>query len=341
MGNGDKNVEVERDSDTSELNSPASEGNPHHQHTFGEGNGEPEKSGPSPDDSVVTENKLEEKEVTAEASRSEEAGQQDVEVKIEEGTKSDQDVKNLEVSIEHVDSDKVSRDDSSSTSSSSDDESSAVEKKDEELQKTAASVTPKNQEDTVDFSTEEVTPTTETNAVISTSEEVIPTEVSNDTVKDDVLLDSDTPVASMSQVMEGQLQATQVGDSEVIDIFESGLKASELKSLPKSYPANDVPVLSDSRKNEEVLSTSDTNAEVVVSSVNEDKSLTSSGAVETTVKQNAPGTETSVDANNTKDTKFSDSTEKQPLLASAPRVSQRTSFLSCCGLFDAFTSSDR
>ncbi|CAN1847216.1 hypothetical protein LINPERHAP1_LOCUS38482 [Linum perenne] len=225
-GNGDKNVEVERDSDTSELNSPASEGNPHHQHTFGEGNGEPEKSGPSPDDSVVTENKLEEKEVTAEASRSEEAGQQDVEVKIEEGTKSDQDVKNLE-----------------------------------------------------------------------------------------------TPVASMSQVMEGQLQATQVGDSEVIDIFESGLKASELKSLPKSYPANDVPVLSDSRKNEEVLSTSDTNAEVVVSSVNEDKSLTSSGAVETTVKQNAPGTE--------------------PLLASAPRVSQRTSFLSCCGLFDAFTSSDR
>ncbi|CAN1847214.1 hypothetical protein LINPERHAP1_LOCUS38482 [Linum perenne] len=320
-GNGDKNVEVERDSDTSELNSPASEGNPHHQHTFGEGNGEPEKSGPSPDDSVVTENKLEEKEVTAEASRSEEAGQQDVE-----------DVKNLEVSIEHVDSDKVSRDDSSSTSSSSDDESSAVEKKDEELQKTAASVTPKNQE---------VTPTTETNAVISTSEEVIPTEVSNDTVKDDVLLDSDTPVASMSQVMEGQLQATQVGDSEVIDIFESGLKASELKSLPKSYPANDVPVLSDSRKNEEVLSTSDTNAEVVVSSVNEDKSLTSSGAVETTVKQNAPGTETSVDANNTKDTKFSDSTEKQPLLASAPRVSQRTSFLSCCGLFDAFTSSDR
>ncbi|CAN1847213.1 hypothetical protein LINPERHAP1_LOCUS38482 [Linum perenne] len=323
-GNGDKNVEVERDSDTSELNSPASEGNPHHQHTFGEGNGEPEKSGPSPDDSVVTENKLEEKEVTAEASRSEEAGQQDVEVKIE-------DVKNLEVSIEHVDSDKVSRDDSSSTSSSSDDESSAVEKKDEELQKTAASVTPN----------EEVTPTTETNAVISTSEEVIPTEVSNDTVKDDVLLDSDTPVASMSQVMEGQLQATQVGDSEVIDIFESGLKASELKSLPKSYPANDVPVLSDSRKNEEVLSTSDTNAEVVVSSVNEDKSLTSSGAVETTVKQNAPGTETSVDANNTKDTKFSDSTEKQPLLASAPRVSQRTSFLSCCGLFDAFTSSDR
>ncbi|CAN1847219.1 hypothetical protein LINPERHAP1_LOCUS38482 [Linum perenne] len=244
-GNGDKNVEVERDSDTSELNSPASEGNPHHQHTFGEGNGEPEKSGPSPDDSVVK------------ASRSEEAGQQDVEVKIEEGTKSDQDVKNLEVSIEHVDSDKVSRDDSSSTSSSSDDESSAVEKKDEELQKT------------------------------------------------------DTPVASMSQVMEGQLQATQVGDSEVIDIFESGLKASELKSLPKSYPANDVPVLSDSRKNEEVLSTSDTNAEVVVSSVNEDKSLTSSGAVETTVKQNAPGTETSVDANNTKDTKFSDSTEKQ------------------------------
>ncbi|CAN1283308.1 hypothetical protein LINPERPRIM_LOCUS18331 [Linum perenne] len=225
-GNGDKNVEVERDSDTSELNSPASEGNPHHQHTFGEGNGEPEKSGPSPDDSVVTENKLEEKEVTAEASRSEEAGQQDVEVKIEEGTKSDQDVKNLE-----------------------------------------------------------------------------------------------TPVASMSQVMEGQLQATQVGDSEVIDIFESGLKASELKSLPKSYPANDVPVLSDSRKNEEVLSTSDPNAEVVVSSVNEDKSLTSSGAVETTVKQNAPGTE--------------------PLLASAPRVSQRTSFLNCCGLFDAFTSSDR
>ncbi|CAN0853750.1 hypothetical protein LINGRAHAP2_LOCUS5723 [Linum grandiflorum] len=283
MGNGDKKVEDERDSDTSELNSPASEGNSHHQHSFSEGSGEPERNGQSPDEAVVAENKLEPEEGIGEAGRSEEASQQDVEVNVEEDV-------NLEVSIER---------DSSSTSSSDDDESSAVDNKSAELQNTAV-ITPKN---------EEVIPIPETNAVIATSEEaVMPNEVSKN---DAAPLDSDTPVTPMSQVMEHQLEATQVADSEVIDIVERGLKENEVKSLPKSYPSNEVPVALDS------------------------------GAVETTVNQNAPGTETSIDANNAKDTKFSDSTEKQPLIASAPRVSQRTSFLNCCGLFDAFTSSDR
>ncbi|CAN0853752.1 hypothetical protein LINGRAHAP2_LOCUS5723 [Linum grandiflorum] len=313
QGNGDKKVEDERDSDTSELNSPASEGNSHHQHSFSEGSGEPERNGQSPDEAVVAENKLEPEEGIGEAGRSEEASQQDVEVNVEEDV-------NLEVSIER---------DSSSTSSSDDDESSAVDNKSAELQNTAV-ITPKN---------EEVIPIPETNAVIATSEEaVMPNEVSKN---DAAPLDSDTPVTPMSQVMEHQLEATQVADSEVIDIVERGLKENEVKSLPKSYPSNEVPVALDSGKNSEVMSTtSHQSAEMGVSYVTV-KSLTTSGAVETTVNQNAPGTETSIDANNAKDTKFSDSTEKQPLIASAPRVSQRTSFLNCCGLFDAFTSSDR
>ncbi|KAJ8761181.1 hypothetical protein K2173_001237 [Erythroxylum novogranatense] len=51
--------------------------------------------------------------------------------------------------------------------------------------------------------------------------------------------------------------------------------------------------------------------------------------------------ETNNDAQNVNDFETSDVSENQPLVGSAPRVTQRTSWLSCCGLFEVFTGSNR
>ncbi|CAN1230409.1 hypothetical protein LINGRAPRIM_LOCUS1463, partial [Linum grandiflorum] len=99
----------------------------------------------------------------------------------------------------------------------------------------------------------------------------------------------------------------------------SELKETEVNSLPTSYLANEVLVPLDSGKND------DQDVEVVVSSraVDADKTLTASGVTDTT----------SINADVTKDNQFPESPENQPLVASAPRLAQRTSWLSCCGLF--------
>ncbi|CAL1400733.1 unnamed protein product [Linum trigynum] len=277
QGNGDQKVEDERDSDISEVNSPGSEGNPHRQHTFDEGNGLPGNTG------IAAENP------TGETGRSDEAAHHDDEVikREEDGKSSDQEVKNREVTLEHMDSEKASHGDRSSTSSSSsssdDESSSAVQDKLNEV-------------------------------VIPISEEVIT-----------------------------EMEAAEVVNPEVIEIAEGGLKDHEVK-LPTSYQSNEVLVPLDSGKNQEVFPTSDQNVEVVSETVTEGKTLASLGAAaETSIPQGArASTETDVSAVYAKDTKISESIEKQPLVANnAPRLAQRTSWFSCCGLLDAFTSSDR
>lgn len=54
-----------------------------------------------------------------------------------------------------------------------------------------------------------------------------------------------------------------------------------------------------------------------------------------------PTAETSNGGESTRDSKIADSSENQPLIASAPQVEQRTSWMSCCGLFDVLTGSSR
>ncbi|CAI0475205.1 unnamed protein product [Linum tenue] len=248
QGNGDQKVEDERDSDISEVNSPGSEGNPHRQHTFDEGNGLPGKTG------IAAENP------TGEAGRSDEAAHHDDEVikREEDGKSSNQEVKNREVTLEHMDSEKASHGDRSSTSSSSsssssdDESSSAVQDKLKEV-------------------------------VIPISEEVIT-----------------------------EMEAAEVVNPEVIEIAEGGLKDHEVK-LPTSYQSNEVLVPLDSGKNQEVFPTSDQNVEVVSETVTEGKTLASLGAAaETSIPQGArASTETDVSAVYAKDTKISESIEKQ------------------------------
>ncbi|KAK1375458.1 p-glycoprotein 9 [Heracleum sosnowskyi] len=56
---------------------------------------------------------------------------------------------------------------------------------------------------------------------------------------------------------------------------------------------------------------------------------------------NAPSVHTSNGAGHIKESESPECSDSQPLVASAPQVVQKTSFKSCCGIFDFFTSSDR
>ncbi|CAN1808471.1 hypothetical protein LINPERHAP1_LOCUS25386 [Linum perenne] len=139
QGNGDKRAEDERSSDSSEVNSPVSDGNPHHQrHKFGEGDGVSAKSGSSLDEQVTAESKLTVAEEAA--SRSKDAVQQNSSVNIKEDLKSAQNIKSLEVSI---DSKKVFDDERSSISSSTD------KQKEVDITTSASETTSKPQEDTI------------------------------------------------------------------------------------------------------------------------------------------------------------------------------------------------
>lgn len=56
---------------------------------------------------------------------------------------------------------------------------------------------------------------------------------------------------------------------------------------------------------------------------------------------NAPSVHTGNGADHIKESESPECSDSQPLVASAPQVVQKTSFKSCCGIFDFFTSSDR
>ncbi|XP_024047124.1 uncharacterized protein LOC18053180 isoform X2 [Citrus clementina] len=77
---------------------------------------------------------------------------------------------------------------------------------------------------------------------------------------------------------------------------------------------------------------------------------TSPTVVETVTNENegkilptsvTPTDETSNVGESTRDSKIPDCSENQPFIASAPRAEQRTSWMSCCGLFDVLTGSSR
>ncbi|XVF87232.1 hypothetical protein PTKIN_Ptkin18bG0102200 [Pterospermum kingtungense] len=103
--------------------------------------------------------------------------------------------------------------------------------------------------------------------------------------------------------------ATKISENKsVTDVVESELNESEEKLLPSS------------------------NGTMVELEGNEGKLSPSSGA---------PIAESSNVAEKPQNSGPHDYPEKQPLVPSTPPVVRRTSFLSCCGLFDVFTGSGR
>ncbi|KAK9022802.1 hypothetical protein V6N11_003041 [Hibiscus sabdariffa] len=189
---------------------------------------------------------------------------------------------------------------SSSSSSSSDDESQASEKK--------------SKEEAYNFGSEVTSYGNEDKPATLMSEEV-PKVVENEAVG---IVNSNSAVglgtANVDNLLKTALSVQEEVDnaSEVSankslpDVVEPGLKGSEEKLLPST---NGVSRLGLGENEGKISSSSDTSAE---SSTVGDK---------------------------TQHFESHDHSEKQPLVASTPPMVQRTSVLSCCGLFDVFTGS--
>ncbi|WCJ27334.1 hypothetical protein M5689_009086 [Euphorbia peplus] len=238
-------------------------------------------------------------------------------VEIQREVKLDQNTESVDVNVEHVDFSEASHngDDKSSSSSSSDDERDNAEKIEEVKPEKPLTVANGN-------------PVTETGPA----------------------KDWETHVMPMSEVAKHATGGAQFENAEVLDVVESGFKETEDKLLPK---ADVVP-----KQIEETVSpilyqkAEPSTVSAANVNGNEDK-LPKSSSSHTSYAQNikaseasdsisaARTSEVSKDMKKAKDFEASENTESQPLVSSTPRIAQRTSFLSCCGLFDVFTGSNR
>ncbi|CAN0910936.1 hypothetical protein LINGRAHAP2_LOCUS26565 [Linum grandiflorum] len=146
---------------------------------------------------------------------------------------------------------------------------------------------------------------------------------SSSSLNEPVAAENKLTVAEEVVTGEAARSNNAVHQNDTVKIKEDFKSAQDVKSLEEAH----ITSASELKETEDV--------EVVVSSraVDADKTLTASGVTDTSINQNVPTTATSINADVTKDNQFPESPENQPLVASAPRLAQRTSWLSCCGLF--------
>ncbi|XP_065877794.1 nucleolar protein NET1-like [Euphorbia lathyris] len=332
QGNDDPKSQDERDSDGGELGSPASQDHQNQHRSFNEENEESEKSVQSSfvaeDNPIVrVEGDVEESENT----RVESTVEIQREVKLENNTES------IDVGVEHVEFSEASHngDDKSSSSSSSDDESQAFDENVEEVK-----------ED----------PTIEK-----------PLEANGNSVTEaSPAMDWVTHVVPMSEVAKHVTQGANSENAEVLDVVESGFKVSEDNLLSKSdvvaplVPEENeekvIPILYQNAEASTIVSASDVNGnedslpKSSISQTSYEENIKDSEAsggtaikneVETLPSSVAHTSDVNKDINKAKDFEASENIETQPLVPPAPRIAQRTSFFSCCGLLDAFTGSNR
>ncbi|XP_022715669.1 uncharacterized protein LOC111274914 [Durio zibethinus] len=374
-GNDDPKSQDERDSDSGDVGSSTSQDDHNHQHPFSQEE-EEGKRAPSPVQSHVTEEKSVE-EATRDAESIEKSGLNDVDVKIEKEWEPKEDLESTHVPIQHVEHDKSS----SSSSSSGDESQALQKKSKEEACNLGSEVVLLNNEDkSATIMSEEVQKVVENETlgdvdrnyaeetvavgnlvktVLSVPEEVdyateIPANKSVADVVESRLKDSEEkslpssngisrvalagnegkffpasgiPTAEISNVAEINQEsrphdysiqqnpeevnyATEISaNKSVADVVESGLKESEEKLLPSSNGIYRVELEGNEGK---IYPSSDTLA-----------------------------AETSNIAETNQESWSHDFSKKQPPVAPTPPVVQRTSLLSCCGLFDVFTGSGR
>ncbi|XWS12430.1 hypothetical protein CRYUN_Cryun37aG0088400 [Craigia yunnanensis] len=259
------------------------------------------KREPSLVQSHVTEDKYVE-EATRDAERTEKSGLDDVGVKIEKEWEPKEDLESRHVPIQHVEHDKCSSSSSSRSSrSNSDDESQAFEKKSKEEAYNLGSKV-------TSYSNEDKSATVISEEVLKVAEnEMLGDIESNSAVQTAAVDNLVKPVLSVTEEVDHDAEIS--ANKSVSDVVESGLKESEEKLLPSSNGNSRVEL----EGNEGKISPS---------------SVT-------------PTAESSNVAEKTQDSEPHDYSEKQPLVASTPPVVQRSSLLSCCGLFDVFTGSGR
>ncbi|KAJ6979371.1 hypothetical protein NC653_027506 [Populus alba x Populus x berolinensis] len=325
QGNGDPKSPNERESDGGEIGSPVSLDQHNHQHPFNAGNGESEKGGPSPANSFAHQNKPMEG-VPGDAEGSHKVEPEDNRaIKIEREVNSDQNVESKDV-IEYVDCPKESpdEDDRSSSSSSSSNESQVFEKKSKEAN---------DEEKEFGSFPEEVKQIPENEKSVK--------EVNNNSVLETAsAIHLVNPVVPISETVKYVMESAQVENSEVLEVVESGFEENEDRLLPLSNEVVEVsPAIVVPKKNEDkVILISDEN---VGASSNVAGSSVYGNLGKTLASSDSHSTETGNGADKNKDTDAHESTENQLHLASAPQVAERTSWMSCCGLFDVFTGTNR
>lgn len=237
LGNGDQRSRDERESDSGDVGSPASQGDLNHQHPFSQS--EEGKRGASPVQSHVTEDKSVE-EANRDAENSEISRSDDVfAVKDENESGPKEDLESTLVTIRHIKHEKSSS--SSSSRSSSDDESQASKKK--------------SKEEAYNFVCEATSYGNEDKLATVTSEEILKL-VENEAVGN---VDSnsavetanvDSLVKSGLSVPEEVNHAAEVSaNKSVPDVVEPGLKESEEKLLPSSNGVSQVESGENERKN--------------------------------------------------------------------------------------------
>ncbi|XP_038723440.1 uncharacterized protein LOC120015210 isoform X2 [Tripterygium wilfordii] len=335
QGNDDVKNQDERESDGGETGSPGSQDQDNHQHPFKNGNEEPNKSNLSTTQAIVGNNNSVEG-ITGDVEGNERVGLvDDNSVQMERELKSKSVERNI-INIDHIQSDIDTHDeyDWSSRTSSPDFESQVSERKHEtpnilgsEAGSTVFGVK------TADSLCKEEQVSEAPHLGDATSSLVTATAP---------VVDSGTPDLSTSVEAINVIESASLKNSAVHDTIQYGSKNNYDNLLPTSdeFIADSLATLDGASKEnkDNVLPNVNENfgkSSAVVESAgsgNDGKMLTSAGT---------STTETSNGAKYIDGSRVPDSSENQPLVESAPRMSQRTSCLSCCGLFDLIASSSR
>ncbi|KAA8519571.1 hypothetical protein F0562_013805 [Nyssa sinensis] len=352
QGDDDLKTHDEKESDGGEVSSPMSQDYHSEQHPFTEGE---EKEVEKREDvssarSFVTENKPMEA-VNDDGESAHKVAIEEAVVQIDSKLEDDSESKN--VSIEYVESVKELHDvgssreggssssSSSSGSSSSDDESHVFEKKVVVVESGEATEGPYNSV------SESATFVDSVKLVDSLSEGVtqvtdnVPTgEAYNSVVETAAFVDSDK--ISLSKEIIQVTESAPVENFVTSDVVESELKENGKKfllSVDESIGVSSIVMdMGSQNKEDKVVSRSDENtapssdALGFAAQENEDKLLLSF---------NAPRVDTSISAEHIKDSEIPESSDSQPLVASAPQAVQTSSWKSCCGLFEVLTGSNR
>jgi len=341
QGNEDLKSQDGKESDGGDVSTPASQDQDSDQSPFNEGNEELEERDTSTTRSFVAEDKSMQGGTFVDEGEQKIVVEDDGAVKIERELKSDDNSKSKNGTFEHIKSANQSRDgdDRSSSSSSSDDETRVLEQKPkEEAYNSVLKVSSHDdQVKPVDSSPEEVVWVKETVNSIAQSVPIV--DSVNSIAESAPIVDSVKSLVSVSEEKIHITESAPVENLVIADLVESGSKEIEKKF---SLKLNEAPIavtdLALEKNEDKVFHLSDENVQAhltVVESVSngyEDKTLPSSSA---------PVAATSNDAASVKDPEIPESSENEPLVAPAPQVVQRSSWLGCCGLFDVLTGSGR
>ncbi|XP_075666372.1 uncharacterized protein LOC142636150 isoform X2 [Castanea sativa] len=340
-----------KESDGGDVSTPASQDQDSDQSPFNEGNEELEERDTSTTRSFVAEGKSMEGGTFVDEGKQKIGVEDDGAVKIERELKSDDNSKSKNGTFEHIKSANQSRDgdDRSSSSSSSDDETRVIEQrpKEEAYNSVLEVSSHDDQVKPVDSSPEEVVWVKETVNSIAESVPIVdsvnPTELDEETVNSIVesapIVDSVKSLVSVSEEKIHITESVPVDNLAIADLVVSGSKEIEKNfSLKLNEAPTAVTDLALKKNEDKVFPSLDENVQAhltVVESVSigyEDKTLPSSSA---------PVAPTSNGAASVKDSEIPESSENEPLVAPAPQVVHRISWLSCCGLCDVLTGSGR